>query len=236
MNLPLLYKLQALHGEMDGIVKKLKELSDSSDLKKLKEEYQRLGEEYSHYEEKLKKNLHQQKLINNELKNLDYNKKTFEEIKFSRETDTLKKLESIEKQIENVNEKKQVSENNIITLTNEADNINRDMTEIKKKIAFIKKKFLSIKENSDKAREVLKAQQAELSAKIGSMIEIVDTESFEMYNRLVKSHPDPVSLVEKRKCSGCKMEIPSVDFQALKNGSQLIRCQNCGRLLYYIKP
>lgn len=236
LNLPLLYMLQDLHKEMNNIGKRLKELSDTNELKKLKEEYQRLGEEYLQGEKKLKKNLYQQEIKNNEIKNLEYNKKACEDIKFSRETDTVKKLESIEKQLEALEEKKLESENSIIELVNEADNIKKDLAETKKRRAFIKKKYLSSKEDSDKAREELKVQQSELAARIGSMIETVDHESWEMYNRLIKAHLDPISRVEKRKCTGCKMEVPSMDFEALKSGSQEIRCQSCGRLLYYIKP
>lgn len=236
MNLPLLYKLQGLHKEMDSIAKRLNELSETKDLRRLKEEYQRLGEEYLKGEGKLKKNLYQQELINNDVKNLEYNKKACEEIKFSRETDTVKKLESIEKQIEKLDAKKQESENSIIELVNEADNINKDISETKKRRAFIKKKYLSSKEGFDKAREELKAQQSELGIVIDSMIKTIDKESFEMYNRLIKAHSDPVSRVENRKCTGCKMEVPSMDFEALKSGSQEMRCQSCGRLLYYSKP
>jgi predicted nucleic acid-binding Zn-ribbon protein len=221
---------------MDNIGKRLKELSDTNDLKKLKDEYQRLGEEYLQGEEKLKKNEYQRQVKYNEIKNLEDNKKACEDIKFSRETDTVKKLEGIEKQLEKVLEREQELENNITSLANEADNIEKSMIETKKRRAFIKKKYLSCKEESEKAREELKIRQAELASSIGSMIETVDTESFEMYNRLIKAHADPISMVEKRKCTGCTMEVPSMDFEALKSGNQEMRCQSCGRLLYYIKP
>ncbi|KUO74138.1 MAG: hypothetical protein APF77_11515 [Clostridia bacterium BRH_c25] len=236
MNLPLLYKLQDLHKEMDVIGKRLKELHETKDLKKLKDEYQRLREEYTKCEEKLKKNAYQQEIRSNEIKNLDYNKKACEEIKFSRETDTVKKLESIEKQLEKVEEKKQEVENDIMALINEADNINKELAETKKRMAFIKKKYLSSKEGTEKAIEKLEAQKSELDPQIDDLIKQVDKESFEMYNRLLKAHSDPVSRVENRKCSGCKMEVPGMDYEALKSGSSDMRCQSCGRLLYFFKP
>ena len=236
MNLSLLYKLQDMHKEMDGIGRKLKELAEAAELKKFKEEYQRLGEEYLQSEERLKSNAYQQEVKYNEIKNLDYNKKSCEEIKFSRETDTVKKLETIEKQIGKLDEKKLESENAIITLEKQADNISKEMTETKKRLAFIKKKYLSCKEAYDKSREELKLRQSDLAVRIGSVIETVDKESFEIYNRLIKAHPDPISLVENRKCTGCKMEVPSMDYEALKGGREDMRCQSCGRLLYYIRP
>ncbi|HYE84557.1 MAG TPA: C4-type zinc ribbon domain-containing protein [Clostridia bacterium] len=236
MNLPLLYKLQDLHKEMDIISKKLKELHEARDLKKLREEYQRLREQYDEYEVKLKKNAYRQETRNNEIKNLEYNKKTCEGIKFSRETDTVKKLETIEKQLEKVEEKRQEAENDIIELINEADNINKELTETKKRMAFIKKKYLNSKESTEKLLEELQAQKSELDPKIESIIKEVDKESYEMYSRLLKAHSDPVARVEGHKCSGCKMEVSDMDYEALKSGSDHMRCQSCGRLLYYSRP
>lgn len=235
MDIQTLYKLQELQREMDSILKGLKELADSSDLKKLRDEYQRLSEEYTQAEEKIKKNEFRWEQRHNELKNLEYNRKACEDIKFSRETDTVKKLESIEKQLEKLVEKQQEAEDAIIELEKDAENIDKGMIETKKRLVFIKKKYLSSKEAYEKSKDELKAQQAELAARIGSLMETVDTESMEMYNKLTKVHTDPVSIVENRKCTGCKMEVPSMDYEALKSGSQDVRCQSCGRLLYFIR-
>lgn len=235
MDLQMLYRLQELHREMDSILRGLKELADNSDLKKLRDEYQRLSEEYSQAEEKIKKNEYRWEQRHNELKNLEYNRKACEEIKFSRETDTVKKLENIEKQLEKLVEKQQEAENAIIELEQDAENIDKSMTETKKRLAFIKKKYLSSKETYERSKEELKTQQADLAARIGSLLETVDAESIEIYNRLAKVHSDPVSIVENRKCTGCKMEVPSMDYEALKSGSPGMRCQSCGRLLYYIR-
>jgi len=236
MDLQMLYKLQELHREMDSILKAQKELTDTTDLKKLRDEYQRLAEEYSQAEEKIKKNQYRWEQRNNELKNLEYNRKACEEIKFSRDTDTVKKLENIEKQLEKLAEKQQEAENALIELEKDAENIDEGMKETKKRLAFIKKKYLGSKESYEKSREELKARQAELASVIGSLLETADAESIEMYNRLAKVHSDPISVVDNRKCSGCKMEVPSMDFEALKSGCQDMRCQSCGRLLYYIRP
>ncbi|HRU40681.1 MAG TPA: C4-type zinc ribbon domain-containing protein [Candidatus Diapherotrites archaeon] len=233
MNLPLLYELQYLNKEMNAIVRKLKEVQEDKDMQKYKEEYQRLREEYLKGEERLKKNTYRQEVRNNEIRNLEYNKKSSEEIKFSRETNTIKKLENIEKQLEKLEEKKQAAENEIIELINEADNINKELAETKKRLTFIKKKFLNCKEEADKAAASLKAQKAEVQAKIDSMVTSIDQESLEMYNRLIRTHSDPVALVKNRICSGCKMEVPAMDYEALKGGNQELKCQSCGRVLFY---
>ena len=236
MDLPVLYEMQVMHKEINGIDEKLKELREAKDLKKLKDEYQRLKAEYEKGEESIKKNAYQQEIRNNEIKNLDYNKKSCEEIKFSKETDTVKKLESIEKQLEQLEEKKQGVENDIITLIDEVDNTNKDLAETKKRSVFIKKKYASSKENIEKSIASLEAQKAKLIAKTDSLVKKVSKDNVEMYNRLSKSYSDPVARVAGRSCSGCKMELSAMDYEALKSGSQELRCQSCGRLLYFCKP
>ncbi len=236
MNLSMLYELQGLQKDMDTLMGKLKELNEAKDLGKLKEEYKRLKEEYLKGEEELKKNAYRQEVKNNEVKNLEYTKKASEEIKFSKQTDTVKKLETIEKHLEKLDEKKHSVENDIIELINEADNINNRLAEVQKKMMFIKKKYLSGKEAADKAAEELKSQKSNLSQEIADIKKEIDNDSFEVFSRLIKTYADPIALVEKRICCGCKMEVPAMDYEAVKSGSQELKCQNCGRLLYYRKP
>ncbi len=235
MDLPVLYELQVMHKEINVIGEKLKELREAKELKKLKDEYQRLKCEHDKAEESIKKNAYQQEIRNNEIKNLDCNKKSCEEIKFSKETDTVKKLESIEKQLEQLDEKKQGIENDIITLIDEVDNTNKDLAETKKRSVFIKKKYASIKENIEKSIESLEAQKAKLIVKTESLLKKVSKDNVEMYNRLLKSYSDPVAQVAGRSCSGCNMEMSAMDYEALKSGSQELRCQSCGRLLYFCR-
>jgi predicted nucleic acid-binding Zn-ribbon protein len=129
-----------------------------------------------------------------------------------------------------------MAENDIIALLGEVDTTNKGLADTKKRSTFIKRKYVSSKENIEKTIEELEAKKLILSSKIESLTNKVDKESFEMYNRVLKAHADPVAMVENRVCSGCNMEVPAMDFEALKSGSQELRCQSCGRLLYYIKP
>ena len=169
-------------------------------------------------EESLKKNSYQQEIRNNEIKNLEFSKKACEEIKFSRETDTVKKLESVEKQLVQLEEKKQAIENDIIELINDVDNISKELEGTKKRLSFIKKKFVSSKENIEKAIEELEAQRSKLSEKTGALVKKVDKDTFEMYTRILKSHTDPVARLIGRSCSGCNMEVSAMDYEALRSG------------------
>nr|WP_303740786.1 C4-type zinc ribbon domain-containing protein [Lutispora saccharofermentans] len=45
---------------------------------------------------------------------------------------------------------------------------------------------------------------------------------------------NPISEIENRKCSGCGVEVPAMDYESVKIGNPL-KCQNCGRILIYKK-
>jgi len=232
MDLSALYRLQCLQQKQEELKKRLVGLKECKELQRLKEEYHRLREELSEEEESLKKNSLQQELKNNELKNIQYNRKNCENIKFSRETDTVKKLENIEKQLEKLDEKKKAAENDIIKLIEAADNIKSSIEATKKKIVFIKRKYMSLKEATEKQiREETDAIE-KLGIEIAGIINSTDKESLELYEKGKKTHKDPVALVTARICGGCNVEVPAMDYEALKGGNTLMRCQNCGRVLF----
>lgn len=233
MNLQVLYKLQALENTMSDAVIRLNDLQGSKEVQRLKEEYQRLKHKLEQDESELKINLQRQEDGNNEIKLIQMNKQASEAIKFSRDTDTLKKLENIEKQIERLNIQKAGIENGLIKLIEDADTIEKDMVETKKKLSFIKKKYGSVKENCEKELSQLQAVQTELQQKIEEMLLLVDAESLELYRKIRRMHPDAVVVLDGRKCSGCKVELPAMDYEAVKAEKAVIRCENCGRLLYH---
>ncbi|MGE5630124.1 MAG: zinc ribbon domain-containing protein [Caulobacteraceae bacterium] len=235
MNLHALYELQGIQIQFDRVKEKLRELRENNELNKLKNEYQRLKEEYVKGEEKLKKNTVQQEIRSNELKNIQFSKASCEEIKFSKDTNTMKKLESIDKQIEKLDEKRSEVEKGVMKLVEEADNISKELIDTKKKLNFIKKKYLNLKENNDAQIEAANSENEKLKAVIEKMREGIDKESLGMFERLRRAHRDPVAAVQNRFCSGCKVEVPGMDYESLKNGETELRCQSCGRLLYFKK-
>jgi predicted nucleic acid-binding Zn-ribbon protein len=235
MDMAALYELQAMQARLDILRERISGLHSGKELERLKEEYQRLREELTKGEEKIRKNDLQQEIKNNEIKNIQFNKKSCEDIKFSRETDTVKKLESIEKQLEKLDDKKREAENDIIKSIEEAENIKNSLVETKKKLNFIKKKYMSSKEESEKQAKEDSAEIEKLESAVSEVMGKVDKESLDIYEKVRRAHKDPVAVVEDRRCGGCNFEVPAMDFEALKSGSTGLRCQNCGRLLYKLR-
>lgn len=232
MDLKALYRLQSMQLKLDELKLQLKSINEGNDLSRLKEEFLRLKDELSKGEEKLKRNGMQQKIKNNEIESIIYNKKACEEIKFSRETDTIKKMENMDKQIKKLDDKKREAESDIIKLVEEAENIKEHLKGTKKKLNFIKKKYINLKENMERQLKEISSSVEELSSAIDEAMKAIDKKSLEIYGKARKQHKDPVAAVENFRCLGCGVEVPAMDYDALKRGSTEHKCQNCGRMLF----
>lgn len=70
----------------------------------------------------------------------------------------------------------------------------------------------------------LKAGRERLAAQIGS-------EAFNIYERIRLTRGQAVVKVERGRCLGCHIAVPTSQWQKAKTGD-LIQCNNCSRILY----
>ncbi|MCM1289358.1 MAG: C4-type zinc ribbon domain-containing protein [Corallococcus sp.] len=72
----------------------------------------------------------------------------------------------------------------------------------------------------------LRKQQAELKSSI-------DSDLFDRYKKLSETvHPVFVPLENGNRCGGCRMEMPSAMVASQMAEKGLMRCENCGRIIY----
>ena len=104
---------------------------------------------------------------------------------------------------------------------------------------------LALKELEDKwsaeKAKLLKEQEA-LQSAIGSldeqrsaMAKSVEGGLLGLYERLRQSRQGKgVARVEGGTCGGCRVHLPLSDIQRSRSGRDLVRCSNCGRILYVV--
>ncbi|AEE95521.1 zinc ribbon domain-containing protein [Mahella australiensis] len=109
----------------------------------------------------------------------------------------------------------------LIKARNELKQMSEEYNQLKKQYE------AQIKEIGISADELRKEKQ-ELKARI-------DKELMDKYQMLRKHKQMAIALVDKDKCSGCNMSLPSAILTAVKEGKKIIECENCGRILYYNK-
>jgi predicted nucleic acid-binding Zn-ribbon protein len=50
------------------------------------------------------------------------------------------------------------------------------------------------------------------------------------YDELLRTHDDPIALVQSGVCSGCKLRVSEITVERVRQ--EIVTCENCSRLLY----
>ncbi len=105
------------------------------------------------------------------------------------------------------------------------------------KLAAEAKKLLDDQVVQLNAREAnLKQELAQLQANREELAAVVDESSRGRYERLMKNKGDSAVVgVQHGVCGGCHMKLPVQLIVTCQAQSELVSCNNCGRLLYYTR-
>lgn len=66
----------------------------------------------------------------------------------------------------------------------------------------------------------------------GKKIEAIDAGLFNQYKTIKEHVVPPIARLNGNQCGGCFMEISKATQLAAKEGSTIVNCDNCGRILY----
>jgi predicted nucleic acid-binding Zn-ribbon protein len=84
--------------------------------------------------------------------------------------------------------------------------------------------------------ENLKKELAKLEANREELASAVDESSRGRYERLMKNKGDNAVVgVDHGVCGGCHMKLPAQILVTCQGQSELVPCNNCGRILYYTR-
>ena len=98
-----------------------------------------------------------------------------------------------------------------------------------------KGEFDALKQQHDKELAGAKGELEKLQSIVAEKEKGLDAELLAKYKQIKKTRLNPVAKVEGDQCGGCNMTIPSLTMRRLKDNAGIIECENCGRILYYIK-
>ena len=82
-------------------------------------------------------------------------------------------------------------------------------------------------------REVLQRELAALQKQRSSMVAGIPAADLAVYQQLCATRGGrAVSRVERGMCQACRISLPTRELQQVRTSSGLVRCSNCGRILY----
>ena len=102
----------------------------------------------------------------------------------------------------------------------------------------IRMKYAKVKSEYDQQKveyEALYAKQMksleEKRAAAEKKTKDIDKALLARYRQIKQHCPKPIAKLYGDQCGGCNMNVPQASLRAMKSGTKIIECENCGRML-----
>jgi predicted nucleic acid-binding Zn-ribbon protein len=223
-----LYKLQQLDLEL---LRKQQELSEVnrelSDNKSLVVAESKL----SSYKEQLEDVRKKQKNSEWELEDLQEKIRQIDSKLYSGKTKDPKELVNLEKEVKALKSQIRPKEDTLLGLMSQMEEIEANAETIVEEIERLKREWKQKQLTFGQRKSEIETLLAKLKEDRAALAQQLDTEAVNIYERIRLSRGQAVTKVERGKCQGCHIAVPTSQWQKVKAGD-LIQCNSCSRILY----
>jgi len=223
-----LYKLQQLDLELQ---KKLQELSEInhelSDNKALVAAESKL----SSYKEQLADVSRKQKNSEWELEDLQEKIRQIDSKLYSGTTKDPKELVNLEKEVKGLKSQIRPKEDAFLGLMSQMEEIEANVKTTIEEIEGLRQEWEQKQETFGQRKSEIETLLAKDKEDRVALAQQLDSEALNTYERIRLSIGQAVAKVERGKCQGCHIAVPTSQWQKVKAGD-LIQCNSCSRILY----
>jgi predicted nucleic acid-binding Zn-ribbon protein len=223
-----LYKLQQLDLELQ---EKQQELSDVekqlSDNEALFAAETKLASQKEQLEDAKKK----QKSSEWELDDLQEKIRQVDSKLYGGKTKDPKELVNLEKEAKGLKAQIRTKEDILLGLMSQVEEIESGVRAAVEEVEHLKREREQRQETFRPREGELEIALAELKGERSRLAEQIDSEAFDIYERIRLARGQAVVKVERGRCLGCHITVPTSQWQKAKAGD-LIQCNNCSRILY----
>ncbi|MCX7846064.1 MAG: C4-type zinc ribbon domain-containing protein [Dictyoglomaceae bacterium] len=140
----------------------------------------------------------------------------------------------VEREMENLKTQIRKLEDEIIDIMLELEDKNNNFLQYKRELNKIKEEFASRDTEYQEEINKLKEEINVLSLEIEKNKEEISADDFLEFENLMKQKSDRAisRVINKEICEGCKLSLPKLILDKLRKKEELIRCPNCGRILW----
>lgn len=136
-------------------------------------------------------------------------------------------IERYEKEIRQIEDQE-------LELMDQGETLKRDVAEEEKKTAAARESVARQVRDLGQKAVSLEQRLQELQKDRGEISGRVDEDIVDRYERLFASKRDAaVVALEHEVCTGCHMKITAQTAHRVKNGREIVSCEQCGRILYW---
>lgn len=232
--LKLVWELEKYNGIIDNCKSNLTKLENSNHLKSLNKKTYDLESKRNIIKEKILENSKLITRLERSLKEYDYTRKKVEEDLYSGEISDIKQLEQLTMDKEETFKLVDEVESKILELIDENEVLEENYTTISDDYGQLKDDMTKTQEEANVMTQELKKTIYDAEQEKNKIIPEIDNKILNRYNQTRVKRGKGIVLVNNEICGGCNVRIPTYLMQDVRKQSEVIYCESCGRLLYYI--
>jgi len=223
-----LYKLQQLDLELQRKQQELSEVEHQlSDNKALVVAESKLASQKEQLEDARRK----QKSSEWELEDLQGKVRQIDSKLYSGTTKYPKELVNLEKEVKGLKSQIRPKEDALLGLMSQVEEIEAKVKTTAEEIERLKREWEQRQEIFGQRKSEIEALLARLRGDRNGLAQQIDSEALNTYERIRPTRGQAVVKVERGKCQGCHITVPTSQWQKAKAGD-LIQCNSCSRILY----
>ena len=223
-----LYKLQQLDLELQKKQQELSEVENQlGDNKALVSAESRLASQKEQLEDARKK----QKSSEWELEDLQEKIRQIDSKLYSGKTKDPKELVNLGKEVKGLKSQTTIKEDTLLGLMSLTEETEARVKTTAGELERLKKEWERRQETLRPRKSEIEIALADLQEERERSAEQIDSEAFNIYERIRITTGQAVVKVERGRCLGCHITVPTSQWQKAKAGD-LIQCNNCSRILY----
>lgn len=223
-----LYKLQQLDLELQRNQQELNEVENQlSDNKALVVAESKVASQKEQLEDAKRK----QKSSEWELEDLQEKVRQIDSKLYSGKTKDPKELVNLEKEVKGLKSQIRTKEDALLGLMSQVEEIEAKVKTTAEELERLKREWEQRQETFRPRKSEIETVLAKLSGDRNGLAQQIDSEAFNIYERIRLTRGQAVVKVERGRCLGCHITVPTSQWQKAKAGD-LIQCNNCSRILY----
>ncbi|MGA8848639.1 MAG: C4-type zinc ribbon domain-containing protein [Dehalococcoidia bacterium] len=223
-----LYKLQQLDLELQRKQQELNEVENRlSDNQALVAAESKLASQKEQLEEARKK----QKNAEWELEDLQEKVKQINSKLYGGKTMNPKELVNLEQEGKGLKSQIKLKEDALLGLMGQVEEVEAEVKTIAAEVERLKREWEQRQETLRPEKSEVKTKLAVLKLARHGLVQQIDSEVLNTYEQLRLTRGQAVVKVERGRCLGCHITVPTSQWQKARAGD-LIQCNNCSRILY----
>jgi predicted nucleic acid-binding Zn-ribbon protein len=166
-----------------------------------------------------------------ELEDLQEKVKQINSKLYSGTTKDAKELVNLEKEVKSLKIQIKTKEDALLGLMSQVEELEAKVKTTAEELEHLKREWQQRQETFRLKKSELEIALAQLRRDRDELVQQSDREALNTYERLRLTRGEAVVKVEKGRCLGCHVTVPTSQWQKIKTGA-LIQCNNCNRIFY----